>query len=59
MTPDPVIFQGSASIEDVILKMSEKKIGSVLVSDEQGNLQGIFTATDALDILIDILRGEK
>ncbi|CAD84436.1 MULTISPECIES: CBS domain-containing protein [Nitrosomonas] len=59
MTPDPIIFRGSTSIEDVILKMSEKKIGSVLVSDEQGNLQGIFTVTDALDILVEILRGKK
>lgn len=59
MTTDPVTFPGSTSIEDVILKMSEKKIGSVLVNDKQGNLQGIFTVTDALDILLEILRGKK
>lgn len=59
MTPDPVTFQGNTSIEDVILEMSEKKIGSVLVADEKGDLQGIFTVTDALDVLIEILRGRK
>lgn len=59
MTSDPVTFQGNASIEDVILQMSEEKIGSVLVNDAQGNLQGIFTVTDALGILIEILRGTK
>lgn len=59
MTPDPVTFQGDASIEDVILQMSEEKIGSVLVNDVQGNLQGIFTVTDALGILVEILRGTK
>lgn len=59
MTLDPVTFQGSTSIEDVILVMSEKKIGSVLVADEKGDLQGIFTVTDALDILVEILRGRK
>lgn len=59
MTPDPVTFHCTASIEDVILQMSEKKIGSVLVNDTQGNLQGIFTVTDALDILIEILQGTK
>ncbi|SFU44643.1 acetoin utilization protein AcuB [Nitrosomonas eutropha] len=59
MTLDPVTFQGSTSIEDVILVMSEKKIGSVLVADEKGDLQGIFTVTDALDVLVEILRGRK
>ncbi|ABI59254.1 CBS domain-containing protein [Nitrosomonas eutropha] len=59
MTSDPVTFQGNTSIEDVILEMSEKKIGSVLVADEKGDLQGIFTVTDALDVLIEILRGRK
>ncbi|MCC6917341.1 CBS domain-containing protein [Nitrosomonas sp.] len=59
MTPDPVTFQGNTSIEDVIQQMAEKKIGSVLVSDASGNLQGIFTVTDALGILVEILRGTK
>ena len=59
MTPDPVIFQSDTSIEDVILEMSEKKIGSVLVANKNGDLQGIFTVTDALDVLVEILRGRK
>lgn len=59
MTPDPVTFQNDTSIEDVILEMSEKKIGSVLVANKNGDLQGIFTVTDALDVLVEILRGRK
>ncbi len=59
MTPDPITFQENTSIEDVILKMSEKKIGSVLISDKEGELRGIFTVTDALDILLEILRGKQ
>jgi len=59
MTPDPVTFQSDTSIEDVILEMSEKKIGSVLVANKNGDLQGIFTVTDALDVLVEILRGRK
>ncbi|WP_300088572.1 CBS domain-containing protein [uncultured Nitrosomonas sp.] len=59
MTPDPITFQENTSIEDVILKMSENKIGSVLISDKEGELRGIFTVTDALDILLEILRGKQ
>jgi len=59
MTPDPVTFQSDTSIEDVILEMSEKKIGSVLVANKNGDLQGVFTVTDALDVLVEILRGRK
>lgn len=59
MTPDPVSFNSDTPLEEVIQKMADKKIGSVLVNDDQGHLQGIFTVTDALDILLEILRGKK
>ena len=59
MTPDPVTFKGHTSIEDVISEMAKKKIGSVLIADEKGDLKGIFTVTDALDVLIEILRGKR
>lgn len=59
MTPNPITFKGDTSIEDVITEMAEKKIGSVLVANEKGDLKGIFTVTDALDVLIEILRGKR
>jgi acetoin utilization protein AcuB len=48
---------GTALIE-VAYQMSEKKIGSVVIDDEQGNAIGIFTSTDALNALVEVLRGE-
>ncbi|KIO47629.1 CBS domain-containing protein, partial [Nitrosospira sp. NpAV] len=59
MVSNPVTFQSNTPIEDVILEMAEKKIGSIWVTDEKGELQGIFTVTDALDVLVEILRGRK
>lgn len=58
MTPDPVTFPGATPLEKVILEMAEKKIGSVLVNDEKDRLAGIFTVTDALNALVEILRGK-
>lgn len=57
MTTDLVTFNSDASLEQVAMEMSDKKIGSVLVRDENDELMGIFTVTDALNALVDILRG--
>jgi acetoin utilization protein AcuB len=59
MTTEPVVFHHSTPLEKVILEMSEKKIGSVLVNDDDGKLLGIFTVIDALNVLVKILRGKK
>lgn len=56
MVPDPVTVYCSTSLEDVAYQMSSRKIGSVIVLDEQDRLMGIFTATDALNALIEISR---
>lgn len=42
----------------VALEMSKNKYGSVLVYDDANQEFGIFTATDALNALVEILRGE-
>lgn len=57
MTPDPVTVIASTPIDEVAFIMSEKKIGSMLVNDDSGKLLGIFTASDALNALIEIIRG--
>lgn len=59
MTSDLITFHCATPLEQVALEMSDKKIGSVLIRDEKNELLGIFTVTDALNALINILRGEK
>lgn len=58
MTPDPYSVIKSSSLQDVVFTMSERKIGSALVVDNYDALYGIFTVTDALNALVEILRGE-
>ena len=38
--------------------MSDAKIGSLIVNDDNEKLVGIFTNTDALNALIEVLRGD-
>ena len=59
MAADPVTVSVSAPLDEVAYTMSEKKIGSVIVNDQNGKLLGIFTATDALNALIEIVRRDE
>lgn len=56
MVPDPVTVSVNDSLDHVAFIMSDKKIGSVIVNDEDGSFLGIFTVTDALNALIEIGR---
>lgn len=56
MTSDPVTVSAGESLDKVAFEMSENKIGSVIVNDENDKFLGIFTATDALNALIEIAR---
>ena len=56
MSPNPVSVHASASLDEVAFLMSEKKVGSVIVNDDDGAFVGIFTTTDALNALIEIVR---
>ncbi|MGE4131976.1 MAG: CBS domain-containing protein [Bdellovibrionales bacterium] len=56
MSPDPVTMSGGASLEKVVFEMSEKKIGSVIINDENDQFLGIFTVIDALNALVEIVR---
>jgi CBS domain-containing protein len=58
MTPGPHTISGDLTIDKAALDLSRYKIGSALVVDGKGELQGIFTTTDALNALIEIVRGE-
>lgn len=56
MATEPLVVEGTAPLEEVADKMSEQKIGSVIVNDEGGRFVGIFTATDALSALVELVR---
>lgn len=56
MAPDPLTVSADTPLDEVAYAMSEKKVGSAIVRDEDGQLVGIFTATDALNALIEIVR---
>jgi acetoin utilization protein AcuB len=57
MSPDPVTVDASTMLDEVAFEMSEKKIGSVIVT-ENDQFLGIFTVTDALNALIEAAREE-
>jgi CBS domain-containing protein len=56
MITDPVCVDSRLSLAETALTMSRGKIGSVLVNDQDGELLGIFTVTDALNALIEVSR---
>jgi acetoin utilization protein AcuB len=49
MTPDPYVVDETESLDQVLLTMADRKLGSVLVCHAGSkNVVGIFTDTDAL-----------
>lgn len=56
MAEEPLCVNAATPLDEVAFLMSENKVGSVIVKDEEGELLGIFTATDALNALIEIVR---
>lgn len=56
MAAAPLTVSASTPLDEVAFAMSDKKVGSVIVNDEDGRFLGIFTATDALNALIEIVR---
>lgn len=58
ISSEPYTVTYDTKIDEVAYEMSERKIGSALVIDEIGEIMGIFTSTDALNALVEIVRGE-
>ncbi len=56
MASDPITVNSETCLEEVAFEMSQNKIGSVIVNDENEKFLGIFTVTDALNALIEIAR---
>ena len=57
MQKNPYQVDSRTKISEVAFYMSENKFGSALVTGADGEL-GIFTSTDALNALIEVLRGD-
>ena len=53
MIDEPFTVRSNAPLKEVVFEMSQKKIGSALVNDENERLYGIFTSTDALNSIIE------
>lgn len=45
----------SDNLGEVAFKLSDEKVGSALVLDNNGKIYGIFTTTDALNALVEII----
>ena len=58
MVSHPFIVKSGTALEDVAFSMSKNKLGSAIVVDPEDNVVGIFTSTDALNALIEVLRGD-
>ena len=58
MTADPYTVSIEANLDDVAFEMSRNKYGSAIVMDNNDEVYGIFTSTDALNALIEVLRKE-
>ena len=57
MRAEPYCVSIHTKISEVALKMSAHKYGSAIIIDDDGAI-GIFTSIDALNALIEIVRGE-
>ncbi|MCB9095852.1 MAG: CBS domain-containing protein [Halobacteriovoraceae bacterium] len=55
MTPEPLIVYSSESLANVAYQMSEQKIGSAIIIFSDDSSMGIFTSTDALNALVEII----
>lgn len=58
MSQDIVTVAPETKLYEVALRMSKDKIGSAIVYDPVTKDLGIFTATDALNALVEVLRGD-
>lgn len=58
MTPDPIFCKPTSSIAHVALTMVGNKIDSLPVVDDDGELVGLITSSDLMDLLAAEERGE-
>jgi acetoin utilization protein AcuB len=56
MTPEPYVVTPQTSLDRVVGEMAEHKYGCAVVMQENNKVVGIFTATDGLRVLGEILQ---
>lgn len=56
MTPDPYVVVPLTRLDHVVFEMAEHKYGCAVIQQENGKVVGIFTATDGLRVLGEILQ---
>ncbi len=56
MISEPYCVRAGTRLSEVVSELADRKIGSAIVVDDDDVLIGIFTTTDALHILNNILR---
>jgi len=56
MTSDVYAVQESVDLDKVVEQMADRRLGSAVVVDRHGEVRGIFTTVDALQVLCDTLR---
>ncbi|HEX9024671.1 MAG TPA: CBS domain-containing protein [Geobacteraceae bacterium] len=59
MNPEPCKVSPDTDLSECAKVLHDRKLGGVLVVDENDNLIGIFTVTDALEALIRICRNPR
>ena len=52
MTKNPIVVRPSENLYSVLKTMKERRISSMLVIDESGKLDGIFTERDYINLLV-------
>lgn len=58
MSIEPFVIKPDALVEEVTSQMVSRKFGSAIVQSETGKVVGIFTTTDALRLIRDLLKGD-
>ena len=58
MNQDILTIQENSRLVDVVYQLSDRKFDSAVVTNYHEEIVGIFTITDALNALIDSLRGQ-
>ncbi len=58
MADEPFVVHASALLDEVAMEMVGRRVGSAIVREEGGDFLGIFTLTDALNALVEIVRNE-
>ncbi len=55
MSPDPFTVSPEAELDKVVLEMAEHRYGCAIVQQANGKVVGIFTATDGMRVLAEVL----